>query len=392
MKHSKSFFLLAGGLLLGLPAQAADTAQSEATKAGAPKTTSPLDLSLTLDGGFSSRDLELGGRERGFSLGHTELGASGNIDNLFRGQATAVAHRHDGKTEVDIEEAYIETLGLPAGLQARGGRFLSQIGYLNGQHLHADDFSERPLLYRAFLGQHYYDDGVRLSWVAPTALFAQLGAEAFGGKSLTGIDGSRERIGVYTLNLRLGGDLGTSQSWQFGLSWLRNQLSDEAGDGHDHDHEHGEHEEEAGHVHGARYMGRNLYLADAVWKWAPDGNNRERQLRVAGEYARVADLNRYARSGDVHSSAYLSAVYRWHPQWEAGLRADRLEVREPHGDHFHSGRLDEHSVMVAYKPSHFSALRLQWTQQRDRGGFAKASNAISLNYVMSLGAHGAHSF
>ena len=279
--------------------------------------------------------------------------------------------------------------GLPAGFQVRGGRFLSQIGYLNGQHAHTDDFSERPLLYRAFLGQHYFDDGARLNWVAPTGIFAQLGVEAFNGKRLNDTDSTRERIGIYTVNGRLGGDIGKSQSWQLGISWLRNQLHEQSDD-HEHHHDHDEVSDT--HMHGAHYRGRDLYLADAVWKWAPDGNNRERHLRLSGEYAHITRLNAHASSGDMHKAAYLSAVYRWHPQWEAGLRVDMLRVREPHDDHFHDGRLAEHSVMVAYKPSHFSTLRLQWTQQRDQGGFAQASNAISLNYVMSLGAHGAHGF
>ncbi|PHV13452.1 hypothetical protein CSQ89_00735 [Chitinimonas sp. BJB300] len=376
--------LLAGNLLLCLSVHAADAIKANAGL--------PLDISLTLDGGFSSRDIVLGGRERGFALGHTELGASGNIDNRFRGQAAVALHRHEGKTELEVEEAYIETLGLPAGLQIRGGRFLAQIGYLNSQHVHADDFRERPLLYRAFLGQHYFDDGMRLNWVAPSDFLVQLGAEAFSGKTLNHTNSTRERIGTYTLNARLGGDLGRSQSWQFGLSWLRNQLQGEMKGTHDHHHDHAEGVAGEAHTHGASYTGRNLYLVDGVWKWAPDGNNRERQLRVSGEYARVTGLNKFASSADVHNAAYLSLVYRWHPQWEAGIRADALKVREPHDDHFHAGQLEERSVMLAYKPSHFSTLRLQLTQQQDRGGFAQASNTISLNYVMSLGAHGAHGF
>ena len=73
--------------------------------------------------------------------------------------------------EVELEEAWAQTRTLPAGFQVRAGRFSSQLGYLNEQHPHTDDFIERPLLYRAFLGGHYFDDGVRVNWTAPTDLY-----------------------------------------------------------------------------------------------------------------------------------------------------------------------------------------------------------------------------
>jgi hypothetical protein len=78
----------------------------------------------------------------------------------------------------------VQTRSLPAGFQARLGRFSSQIGYLNEQHPHADDFVERPLLYRALLGGHWFDDGLRLNWTAPTPFYLMVGAEAFRGRQL----------------------------------------------------------------------------------------------------------------------------------------------------------------------------------------------------------------
>lgn len=137
--------------------------------------------------------------------------------------------------------------------------------------------------------------------------------------------------------------------------------------------------------------GRHLWLLDGVWKWAPEGNNRHRQLRLAFELARQTNLGPHARRGARNAAGYLSAVYRFHPSWEAGLRTDWLRGNLPHGDHFHSARLREHSLMLAYKPSHQQALRLQYTQQSGARGFEPAK-AIYLQYVISLGAHSAHSF
>lgn len=367
-----------------------------AQPAASPMNPSPIDWGLVLDGAHASEDLELAHRERGFGFGHAEFTAAGRIDDLFSGRLTAALHHHDGETEVELEEAFIDAPGLPGGLQVRAGRFLSQVGYLNERHAHADDFTERPLLYRAFFGTHWSDTGLRLNWVAPTALYWRVGVEAFDGGRLASESADNGRsVGVTTFSTRLGGDIGRSHSWQLGLSWLRNRITPAAGDdglhGEDEDHGH-EHEEDHDHAHGAGYTGGRMFIADAVWKWAPDGNNAARQLRLSGEYARVDDLSEFASRDDIHEAWYLAAVYRFAPRWELGARTGSLEVSEPHGDHFHRGRLRETSLMLAWVRSHFATLRLQWTTQRDRGGFEHAGNAISLQYVMSLGAHGAHAF
>lgn len=355
-----------------------------------PKAPTPslIEIGLVLDGGFSSREGALAQRERGLALGHNELSLSGAVDHLFQARATAVVHSHEGETELELEEAFVETTTLPAGLQVRAGRFLAGLGYLNEQHLHADDFVERPLLYRAFLGSHYFDDGLRLSWTAPTRLYWRSTVEVLSGRQLVPQSRNDPRAGALTASTKIGGDWDASNSWQLGLSYLHNRrqavMEEEDPDqGHAHEHD---------HAHGSRFGGRHLVIADAVWKWAPGGNNRQRQWRVSAEYARVSDLNEFARSSDVHEAGYLSVVYRFAPQWEAGVRVDELRVREPHGDHFHSGRLREASAMLAWKPTHFSALRLQLTGQRDRGGFDDAGHRVQLQYVMSLGAHGAHGF
>ncbi len=340
------------------------------------------DVSVTLDGYYKQEDTALSHRDKGFGLGHTELTLSAPIDDLFSGRLTTVYEEHEGESEVQVEEAYLQTNGLPASLSVRAGRFLSQVGYLNGRHLHEDDFVERPAAYRALLGSHYYDDGVRLNALLPTPFFWQVGAEVFSGASLSEGD---EELGVFTLNTRVGGDLSVSQSWQLGLSYLRNRNAGVVEEDHD------EEEEEHEHSHAASYTGRNLYIADAVWKWAPNGNAREQQLTLSGEYLYADDLNRYATSDDTHEGWYLSGVYRFAPQWSAGLRYGEVDLRQAHDDHFHDQSLDETEVMLAWSHSHFSTLRLQYTHQ-DGNGFDNADDTVTVQYVMSLGAHGAHGF
>lgn len=341
------------------------------------------EFGAALDATASSRSLALGSRDRGLGLGHSDLSASGPLGSQLEARVTAVAHTRDQRLETEFEEAWVQSRALPAGWQVRAGRFASQVGYLNEQHLHTDDFVQRPLLHRAFLGGHWSDDGLRVNWTAPTATYLRLGIEAFRGRALVKeAVASTSQPGAMTLSARSGGDIGRSQSWQAGLSLLHNRreaVVEEHEEGHDH-------------AHGAVYSGRRMWVADLAWKWAPEGNNRREQVRIAYEHAVVTRINRHATSNDRHHASYLSAVWRFTSAWEAGLRTDMLRARAPHEDTFEDKRLRETVLMLAYKPTHQQTLRLQFTQQRDRGGFSEATRAVQLQYILNLGAHAAHSY
>ena len=351
------------------------------------------EIGAAVDVGVVSRGLELGLRDKGLGFGHSDLVVRGPVGTLFDAQASLAWHSHDGRVETELHEAWLQTRSLPGGFQVRAGRFLSQIGYLNEKHPHTDDFAERPLLYRAFLGNHWFDDGVRLNWIAPTPVFLRLGAELFDGRQLIPQTvAPTRRPGIAVLSAKAGGDLGASHSWQLGASWMHNRREaaghDEAGHGeggHDHHHH--------GHSHGAAFSGRRTWLFDAAWKWAPGGDNRRQQVRVVFEHARVSEPNGHAAPDDGHRSSTLGAVWRFAPHWEVGARTDRLRVSIPHGDHFHAGSLTEHAAMIAWKPSHRHTLLLQYTTQRDARGFEDpARRSVVLQYVIGLGAHGAHEF
>ena len=45
------------------------------------------------------------------------------------------------------------------------GRAFWNVGVLNPQHAHADDFADRPLPYRVFLNKAYNDDGLEASYL-----------------------------------------------------------------------------------------------------------------------------------------------------------------------------------------------------------------------------------
>ena len=89
---------------------------------------------------------------------------------------------------VSVEEAYVQTTSLGQGLSLKAGRFFSGIGYLNPQHSHTWDFVDNPLVYQAMLGTQYSDDGLQLSWLAPTDQYIEVNAEVAGNVQLINED------------------------------------------------------------------------------------------------------------------------------------------------------------------------------------------------------------
>lgn len=353
-------------------------------------------IGVVVDGYYQDGQRHNSEREEGFGLGHTELNLSSNIDDKFHGALTAVLESHGDETELELEEAFIETLALPYGVNVRAGRFLSDFGYLNNQHMHTDSFVERPIAYRTFLGSHYYDDGVRANIVLPTDLYVKFGVEALSGNKMSSVeDGSK--VGVYTTTMKLGNDFSESSSWQFGLSYLRNE-NGKVKEFEDHGHGHG-HEEEHDHSHAAAVTGANLYGADFVWKWAPDGNYKYSNFTLSAEYMLLDGVvdSKYkndAESPDNLSAYYVSGVYRFNPSWSTGLRYGEAESYDghAHGDHMHFTALNdkEMDAMIAWDSSHFGTIRAQYTRIDNQD--SETDNVFTLQYVMTFGAHGAHAF
>ncbi len=365
-------------------------------------------VSIALDGYYQNEERLMTERVEGFGLGETELAFSASIDDMFFGKLTTVFEMHEGESEVNVEEAFIQTMALPNGFTLRAGRFLSDIGYLNNQHLHSDAFTSRPSAYRAFLGGHYFDDGIRVSYIAPTDLYWTLGAEVFTGKSIRAEDELGEReydsTGVYTAFTKIGGDVSIESSWQLGLSYLRN----ENGQLIHQDHSEEVHEDEHDEAHSAAYTGKNTFIADFVFKWAPNGNYKYQHLTLSAEYFSVSDFmadefdgehlidedhEAEAKAEDRHNAWYISGVYQFSPSWSAGLRYGKLNSYALDEEHFELQKLKETEFSVAWHNSHFSTVRLEVSHQSSEGfEQAHADNVISLQYVMTLGAHNAHQF
>lgn len=124
-------------------------------------------------------DLKGGSKEHpaGITVQEAEVGFQSIVDPYFRADMFLTIPNLQG---LEVEEAFVTTLALPADLQVKAGIFRSAFGRQNGQHLHLQDFTRRPLVNAAYLGTDgLRQPGVQLSWLAPTPFFLQLVAEAF---------------------------------------------------------------------------------------------------------------------------------------------------------------------------------------------------------------------
>ena len=370
------------------------------------------DISLILQGRYAHLDdiehrhisgfLPAGhdhGTPRGFSLDHTELVMSASIDPYFRGYFNLALVDE----EVAIEEAWFQTSSLGNGLSLKGGRFLSGLGYQNEHHPHAWDFADNNLMYRALFGEAYGNDGLQLKWVAPTDLFMEFGAEAGRGANFPGTDLNRNGVGSYTLFGHLGGDVGASHSWRAGASYLHAKARERDGELEDFNDVEAE----------TLFSGKSkTWVADLVWKWAPNGNPREQNFKFATEYFHrteegsllcednTADGGTCNDTEDAYRSRqsgfYAQGVYQFMPRWRTGYRYDWLDSGSvdlganstflPASD-FNPTR---HSLMLDYSPSEFSRLRLQYSKDKSMEGLSE--NQWFVQYIHSLGAHGAHTF
>lgn len=373
-------------------------------------------ISLILDGLYADYDnspedydiagFQLGGEAglapEGFAIGHSELTLGANIDRYFYGQSTFAIAEHEGATEVEIEEAYIQTLGLGHGSTIRFGRFLSSFGYHNTHHRHAWDFADAPLPYSAMLGGALADDGVQFTYIAPTELFMEINLELLAGNAFPAGGNEQGGIGASVLSVSFGGDLGVSHAWQLGLSHYR---ADGIGE-----RSSGAHAHQDGTAEIPVFQGdSHINAIDLVYKWAPLGNTTERNLKIAMEVLQRSEqgditllnsgppLESSSYRGD-QSGWYVSAVYQFMPRWRSGIRHDQL-----HSDNTGSDAtvLDEaglsspaddprrDSIMLEWLPSEYSRLRLQFNDDRST---PLRDKQLLLQYTFSLGAHGAHLF
>ena len=340
---------------------------------------------------------------RGPSIGESEINLQANVDQALFGNLT-IAFENDNS--VNIEEAFVQPTALPWNFTAKLGRFFSGIGYLNEQHAHTWDFADAPLPYLAFLNGQYGDDGVQLRWLAPSNMFIELGGEAMRGASFPAnsvsealTNNHNAGLGAWSAFLHIGDDINESSSYSAGISYLGTRSSNRATD------------PVGGPPGSDQFTGvDHTLIADAVYKWAPNGNFAQSYVKLQGEgflrkeSGAFTALNfagtpgvatTHSLNSGLQSGFYVQGVYQFMPFWRVGLRYDQVHAPSL-GPGFAGTTLDSrdltprrYSAMIDYSTSEFGRFRVQYNRDEAR---PNPDNEFILQYTVSLGAHGAHQY
>jgi hypothetical protein len=390
------------------------------------------------------RDLQLGGHDpsqRGFTLQQAELTLEGKVDPYLRGQAnTVLLLTPDGETEVELEEAYLETLSLPGNLQLKGGQFLTEFGRLNPTHPHSWDFVDSPLVNARFLGPDgLRNPGARLSWLTPTPFYSELflavqnshGETASSFRSAGHVHGAEEEEALpfayrhpdNDVGLRNVGDLLFTPRYVISFEPTDTQVVLVGASGTFGPNSRG--------GEGSGPTDTQIYGADFTWKWKSPRHHggfpfvlfqTEGMLRryEAGAFDWDDDGDGAVSPGEVVDDRtalpavlagetltdygfYAQLSYGFRKGWVAALRGDwvggdesEYETRglsldgEPLGRDPLRAERWRLSPNLAWYPSEFSKVRLQYNydHRQDLG----EDHSVWLQFEFLLGSHAAHKF
>lgn len=410
-----------------------------------------LDVSLIgtfAAGGSTANDIaggsQLGGHDpnqNGFTVQGVELGLNGMVDPYFRANANLLYGLDaDGESFFELEEAWLETLRLPANLQLRAGQMMTEFGRENVQHPHQWAFVDSPLVLASFLGPDgLRNPGARLSWLAPTPFYSEL---AFSVQNSQGETASGFRYGGDGHNhggnddlpfafrhsdndrgVNGPGDLLLAPRYATSFDVAERQtvlLGASAAFGPN----------SSGDA-GAGDTMTQIYGLDLTWKWTSKNQHAgfpfvsfqtEALLRryEAGAFDWDENANGLTDPGEVvdnrtGSPAFLKGealtdygfysqiCYGFQRGWVAGLRFDFLTGDPAHYEQIPLSLNGEDlgrdprraqrwrlSPNLSWYPSEFSKIRLQYNldDRRDIG----VDHSVWLQFEFLLGAHGAHKF
>ncbi len=340
-------------------------------------------------------------QQRGFNARNLELALDGAVDPYFQGFANIVFKlNNDNETEIEVEEAFLQTTDLPWGLQLKGGQFFAAFGRINPTHPHTWDFADDPIVHGRLLGS----DGLRgvgaqVSWTVPVSWYSQFLFGVQNGRGNTGfsfrnpgdnglffdrVTTDREARGlqdfVYIPRWENSVDLSPTQTVLGGISGAFG--SNETG----------------------ANAGTQIYGADLLYKWKspraeggfPFVKWQTEALYRRFEAGRGADQS-FPVAETFHDwGLYSQVVWGFKKGWTAGVRGDYLHMQNSaYTDSADRQSRSRVSADITWYPTEFSKLRLQYNHDfLEENNFlsARQADAIFLQFEFTLGAHGAHKF
>jgi hypothetical protein len=369
-------------------------------------------MNISFDGmfalaGSTARDLdhiEVGDhdpQQRGFNARNIELAFDGAVDPYFEGFANIVFKLdNDNETEVEVEEAFMQTTNLPFGLQLKGGQFFAAFGRINPTHPHTWDFADDPLVHGRLLGP----DGLRgvgaqISWTLPTPWYSQLILAAQNGQGNTGFSFRNPgEDGIFfdreTIDREISGlqDFVWIPRWENSVDLSPTQVVLAGVSG----------------AFGPNETGTNtrtqIYGADLFYKWKSahaEGGFPFVKWQSEFMYRRFEAGRGLNDSFPVAETfhdwgMYSQVLWGFRKGWVAGIRGDYLHMQDSRftDDEDRQSRW-RISANLTWYPTEFSKLRLQYNHDFLESNFFLSDrevDSVFLQFEFILGAHGAHKF
>ncbi len=369
-------------------------------------------MNISLDGlfalaGSTARDLdhiEVGDhdpQQRGFNARNIELAFDGAVDPYFEGFANIVFKLdNDNETEVEVEEAFMQTSSLPYNLQLKAGQFFAAFGRLNPVHPHAWEFVDTPLVNGLFLGP----DGLRgvgaqTSWTLPLPWYSQLIFASQNGRGSTGFSFRNPGDdGIFfdriTTDREVRGlqDFVWIPRWENSVDLSPTQVVLAGVSG----------------AFGSNETGADsrtqIYGADFLYKWKSshaEGGFPFVKWQTEFMYRRFQAGRGADESFPVAETfhdwgLYSQVLWGFRKGWVAGIRGDYIDMQ----DSDFTDDLDRQSrwrisANLTWYPTEFSKIRLQYNHDFLEENFflsERQVDSVFLQWEFILGAHGAHKF
>ena len=340
-------------------------------------------------------------QQRGFNARNAEIAIDGAVDPYFEGFANIVLKLdNNNETEIELEEAFLQTSSLPFGLQVKAGQFFDPFGRINPTHPHTWEFADSPLVNGRLLGP----DGLRgvgaqISWTLPTPWYSQLlfavqngrGGTAYSfrdpgndglffGRWTIDRDASALHDMLYVPRFETSFNPSDTQTVLLGASGAFG-MNDTGSDTH-----------------------TQIYGADFLYKWKSsraEGGFPFVKWQTEALYRRFEAGRGFEDSFPVaetfHDWGFYSQVlWGFKKGWVAGLRGDYLHMEESAftDDETRQSR-SRVSADLTWYPTEFSKIRLQYNHDfLEENAFlaSRDADSIFLQFEFILGAHGAHKF
>ena len=266
-----------------------------------------------------------------------------------------------GPEGADMEEGFITFNSLPGGLLLKAGKMRAAFGRVNTMHVHTLPWTDRPLMTRNLLGgeEGLSDGGVSVSkLILNPLLFLEATGEVYGGQSEVFAGEGRADVS-YVGRLRGYRDLTEDTNLDFGASfaWGHSDLQPDAR--------------------------RRLVGLDATFRFRP--LRRALYQRLLARTELLWSREDQGDGAPTSFGLYASGDYQLARRWFAGGRWDYAERRGAPDLADKGG-----AAALTFWPSEFSQIRTQYRLTRYAEGHT--AHELFLQFLFSIGAHGAHAF